>query len=59
MAFTVWIIGVGMILSFVAGVRTETDVFTTAASVGFTALIAWSVAVYLVAIGYSEGKRKR
>ena len=59
MSFGVWIAGVALIFAFLAGIRTETEVFTMAARIGFIGAGAWSIGVYLFTVGYSQGKRNR
>lgn len=60
MAIKVWSIGVAIIFAFLIGAATEAgynDDLTTSQIVGFILFGAWSIGVWLVSIGYSEGKR--
>lgn len=61
MAIKVWSIGVLAFFSFIIGTNVEQNgngEMTSAQWGALIALGAWSIAVYLVAIGYSEGKKK-
>lgn len=62
MAVKVWSFGVALIFAFILGTtveyRGDPDSLPLSQTVAFIVLGAWSVAVWLVAVGYSEGKRK-